>query len=415
MPRLRVIYLAGAGDAFHTFREWKDGRPDQRSSHVTYSSQFYDVCRELDAEALVLCSDPKGPDTPLSNGSITVERRPEWLDGVTRWRYQARQWDFARSVSRDVERFRANVLVTGDQPYLFLFAGLRLRGVSILHALHCKLWGPGAPRSATNRATMALLGLLYPNVCDGVLSVSEEINGQVRAISTRAGRQPPPIASFVPHYASEMYGGLPRPERGAVVRFAFAGRIEADKGVFNLLDIAVRLRARGRTDIVFDVCGSGSALEELRARVAAQRLESTFVLHGWCDHERLREIYGRSYAVVVPTTIHFVEGFNKVVVEAVLSGRPAITSSVCPVVKYVEPAVLQVPPDDSAAYERAIVQLADDPVTYERLRRACEPCGRRFLDENTSFRAALRHAFGAIVEGRSMSPRPIGSSAPSMP
>src|SRR5579872_2946971 len=72
MSRLRVVYLAGAGDAFHTFREWKDGRPDRKSSHVTYSSQFYDVCREFNADALVLCSNRNAPDPPLTNGSITL-------------------------------------------------------------------------------------------------------------------------------------------------------------------------------------------------------------------------------------------------------------------------------------------------------------------------------------------------------
>ena len=64
MSGMRVVYLAGAGDAFHTFREWKDGRPDAKSSHVTYSSQFYDVCRELGAGALVLCSNRNAPPEP---------------------------------------------------------------------------------------------------------------------------------------------------------------------------------------------------------------------------------------------------------------------------------------------------------------------------------------------------------------
>lgn len=404
---MRVVYLAGAGDAFHTFREWKDGRPDLKSSHVTYSSQFYDVCREFNAHALVLCSNRHAPDGPLTNGSITLEQRPDWLGGATRWRYQAQQWAFARSVIADVKRFGANLLVTPDHPHLFLYAGLRSSGVSIIQVLPCTLWATHAPRSAISRATTALLGLLYPNLCDGILTMSEDIDRQVKAVTRQAGRRTPPIATFFPHYRREMYDGLPPATRGQVVRFMFVGRVEADKGVFNLLDIAVRMRSAGRNDIAFEICGSGSALDELKARVQAANIASSFVINGWCDHQQLREVYARSYAVVVPTTIHFVEGFNQVVVEALLAGRPVITSNVCPAVQYVAPAVLQVPPDDGQAYERAILQLADNPQLHDRLRRECEPTCRKFLDEQTSFRAALRHAFAAVAEGRPMQPRPL--------
>lgn len=411
MSGLRVVYIAGAGDAFHTFREWKDGRTDAKSSHVTYSSQFYDVCRELDAQALVLCTNPNAPTEPLTNGSITLEPRPDWLQGTSRLRYQERQWAFSRSVIVDVERFGANVLITPDQPHLFLYGGVRLRGVSIIQVLQCTLWPTHARRSMTNRAVTSVLGALYPNVCDGILSMSAEIDRQVQAVTRRAGRKAPPIASFFPHYRPEMYGGLPPPERGAVVRFMFVGRVEADKGVFVLLEIARRLRERGRRDVAFEICGSGSALEELHDRVAAEKLESSFVINGWCDRERLREIYARSYAVVVPTTVHFVEGFNQVVVEALLAGRPVITSSACPAVEYVSPAILQVPPDDVGAYERAILQLADDVELHRRLQRACEPVCRKFLDESTSFRAALRHALTAVGDHRPMTPRPLPATA----
>ena len=407
MPRPRIVYVSGPGDAFYTFRRWKDGAPDLKSSHVTYSSQFYDVCRELGASALVLSTNAHAPADPLSDGSITLERRPDLLAGATRLRYQQRQWTFARSIVEDVRRFHANVLVVPDQPHLFLLGDLRLRGVKIIQVLHCTLWASRAQRSATSRVTTGLLGLSYPNVCDVVLSASEEINRQVRAVSRAWLRDPPPIVSFLPHYRPEMYGGLPPPERGAVARIMFVGRIEVDKGVFNLLEIATRLRSAGRTDVAFEICGSGSALEELRARVEARGLASTFVINGWCDHEQLRAVYARSYAVIVPTTVDFIEGFNQVVVEALLAGRPVVTSSVCPAVDYVAPAVLQVPPDDLAAYEAAILRLVDDRATHDRLRRACEPVCRKFLDGALSFRGALSHALTAVAGGHAVSPRPL--------
>jgi glycogen(starch) synthase len=359
----------------------------------------------------VLTSSARAPDEPLIHGDITLEKRPPWLDGVRGLGYQARQVAFARSVMADARRFGADLLLTLDQPHLFLYGPARARGLSIVQVLQCTLWPPFARRSVINRVTAGLLGLAYPSVCDAVLSMSEPIDRQVEAVSAAWRLRPPPLVNFLPHYRAEMYGGLPAPARGPVVRFMFVGRVEADKGVFTLLDIAGRLRAQGRNDIAFEICGAGAALDELTARTRERGLEETFVINGWCDRDRLREIYARSYAVVVPTTVTFVEGFNQVVVEALLSGRPVITSSVCPAVDYVAPAILQVPPDDAGAYERAILQLADDAATYERLRSACARVCRKFLDETTNFRSALRHTLGALAEGRPVTPRRLPATS----
>jgi glycosyltransferase involved in cell wall biosynthesis len=404
---LRIVFAAGPGDAFHTFREWNESRLDLDSSHVTYSRQFYDVCHKLEASALVLCCHPKAPRDPLTNGRITIARQPNFIAGKTRLRYQAAHWAYSRALMEAVERFRANVLLVPDYPHLFLLGRLRQRGVSVIQSLHCTLWPPHLRPSPTSRATTALLGLTYVRACDAILSASDEIDRQVAAITSRWRRPAPPIAGFLPHYLPEMYGGLRAPERGPVFRFMYVGRIEVEKGVFNLLEIATRLRDQGRCDIVFEICGWGSALDELRTCVSNRRLEASFVVHGKCERKQLREVYDRSYAVVVPTTVHFVEGFNQVVVEALLAGRPVITSRACPALSYVAPAVLQVPPDDLDAYQRAIVRLADDPVTYERLRAACEPTCRRFLDEETSFGRALQHVLSAVAREAPIESRPL--------
>ena len=40
----------------------------------------------------------------------------------------------------------------------------------------------------------------------------------------------------------------------------------------------------------------------------------------------MREMFRQAHVLIVPTTTDFIEGFNQVVVEGVLAGRPVITS-----------------------------------------------------------------------------------------
>jgi hypothetical protein len=66
-----------------------------------------------------------------------------------------------------------------------------------------------------------------------------------------------------------------------------------------------------------------------------------------------------------------------------------------------------VPPNDIAAYEAAIMELADDAEQYSELQHRSEQAGRRFLDERTSFKAALEHTLSAIARGERVSPLEI--------
>ena len=99
------------------------------------------------------------------------------------------------------------------------------------------------------------------------------------------------------------------------------------------------------------------ALTELKAAAESADLAERFRCHGHCNKPTMREMFARCHVVIVPTTSEFIEGFNQVVAEGVLSGRPVITSSVCPALDYVRDAVVEVPPDDVKGYGDAILKL----------------------------------------------------------
>src|SRR5439155_26694737 len=181
-------------------------------------------------------------------------------------------------------------------------------------------------------------------------------------LSQVAGGHPRPILEYLPLYRKDRIEPLPAPV-GRPFRLVFAGRVEAYKGAFELVELARRFK-RSRREILIEVCGDGRALPEVKRRLQEEELASHLAVHGYCMSDALREIYARANAVIVPTTSAFIEGFNMVVVEGVLAGRPVVTSAVCPAVHYLGDAVVQVSVDDIDAYERAVQRLADDPEFY---------------------------------------------------
>lgn len=113
-----------------------------------------------------------------------------------------------------------------------------------------------------------------------------------------------------------------------------------------------------------DCCGDGDALESLSQRIADLGLSDRVVLHGHCTAAEMTSFLGAAHAVVVPTTSRFLEGFNKVIAEGVLSGRPVVATSVCPSASLFPGAVRSIEPDSPAALAGALRDLAEQPASY---------------------------------------------------
>jgi glycosyltransferase involved in cell wall biosynthesis len=179
-------------------------------------------------------------------------------------------------------------------------------------------------------------------------------------------------------------------------RVFYAGRIERSKGVFDLLAIARRFKAQGIDDVVFDICGSGGAFDQLKANTQAAGVADRFLLHGYCNQPAMRRHYEASHVVIVPTTSDFVEGFNQVVAEAVLARRPVITSAVCPAIDYVREAAIEVPVDDVQAYGDAILALRNDPALLRAKIDACAALQAPYYDPARGWGAALEAALRSL-------------------
>jgi glycosyltransferase involved in cell wall biosynthesis len=267
---------------------------------------------------------------------------------------------------------------------------LPLFGIKVVPALHCVLWPKYRRPGRLARLIIALDKLLFTRAAAALLTASGDIDDQLSELAGKRSARLR-IAPFLPTYRSRHFSAPVAPPAAPPFRVLYAGRIVAEKGVFDLLKVAALLAADGRK-VEFDICGTGSALDEMQRRAQADGLSASIRFHGHCNRPTMVEMFQNAHAVIVPTTTDFVEGFNQVVAEAILAGRPVVTSDVCPAIKYVGDAVVAVPPDDVPAYAKAIARLSDDAAFYQHCAAACASARAQFFDESRGWAAALHSA-----------------------
>ncbi len=399
---LRILYAAGPGNVIGTYDYWVKGQDDPSQVSVTYSSQFYDVCQKLKAKAYVISSF--GERSRWQNEQFILENRPNFLQNTSGILYHLGQVAYGLRLIISAIGFRANVaIIDTGSTHWFMLSVLSWLGIQVIPSLHCTLWRKYEPQRRIERQILQLSRRFFAKDCAAILAVSQNIKGQVAQITQG---NPRPVVEFLPAYRSTEFANVTEPNlERSPFRVLFAGRIERNKGVFDLLAIAQRFAAQGRQDIIFEICGSGSALDDLRIAVAQADLRDTVICYGYCQKAEMRQRLSQSHVVIVPTRTEFVEGFNQVVAEGILAGRPVVTSSVCPALDYVQTAVVEVPPNDVKAYGDALLQLCDDRNFYEQKRRNCLSLQAQFYDPARSWNAALE---SILTERRSGS---LGNSS----
>ena len=383
---LRILYASGPEDIIEAYNYWINGGDAPSQVSVTFSSQFYEICRTLDAKGYAIAQSNKNEF--VQDDRFIVEHRRVPLPNALGIFYHLKQVWCGLQLLASAIRFRANVAVVNDGTtywfVLYLFSWL---GIKVIPTLHCMLWYKYLPPRLVDKLNLSVSRNLFASDCQGILVASQDIAKQIFQL-TRGKHQP--IFEFFSTYRRADFTNIPEPSVTSPFRVLFAGRIEPDKGVFDLLEIAKRFTSEGRQDIIFDICGEGSALESLRLAAHLSGVDNLFICHGYCTKPQMREMFSRSHVVIVPTRTEFIEGFNRVVCESILSGRPVVTSAVCPALSYVLDAAMQVPANDVKAYGDALLELCSDRQLYQQKRQACLIAQEQFYDTKKSWGATLK-------------------------
>jgi len=383
----RIAYLSGPSEAVSVYLEWSENQK-QNYFGTNYMKQFFQVCQELNAEAYVITT-VAGAYSIWQKDGLIIENRPlpSHFSGVM-YHLAMAGW-YARLAPKLIQ-FKPDVLIaTANQNYWFLLFYLRWLGIPIVPSFHCVLWPKFAP---VRRSWRALLGLnrfcIFKHV-KAALVASKDIAQQLFSLVGNINIE---VAEHLPTYPPSQFASIPSPSTvpHPPFRIFFAGRIEANKGIYDLVEIARRLEANRPGIFAFDICGEGGELESLRHLAVKFNLENVVTCHGYLDSQRLSAVLGSSHAVIVPTTSAFEEGFNMVCAEAVLAGRPVVTSPVCPALDYIRAAAIEVPPDNIEQYCQAILKLYDDAEFYEQKQRACATLQAQFYDPQNSWAEKLK-------------------------
>ena len=392
----QVIYCGGPGDIAGTMRSWISGKHDAKEVSDTYSGQFFDQIKARGLSALVISTHAR--KELLVEGLITIEHRPNKATGKTGLAYKLTYMSHWLGIIGTILRFRPRVVLIADLEHWWLLAIPAIFGIKVITDLQCTFWPRGYRSNALyERILQGLNGLFWRKIPVATICISPECERQVREMSYGQvkGRLLQARSSYQRADFSEI---IPQNWDADSFRLMFAGRVERNKGVFDLLDVMASLLADNHRKVLLDICGGGTALSEIKAEVDRRGLQSCINVLGQLNSSDMRAAYERCHVVVVPTTAYFPEGLNRVVVEGVLAGRPVVATTVCNAIDVFPRSVITVNCGDQLAMVTAIKRLASDNNYYESISESCAAEAEQFYDREQSWGAALGRALDLALK-----------------
>ena len=386
--RHRIFYLTGPADITSDYETWKK-RSARASSFGggVFMEQFFQFCHDINADAYLI-STATGKGERVQR--FILEYRNPNTDKLAGLRFHLRMFSFMIGILVAIVRFRPSLVLLGvADRYWFIFYIFYFTKIRFVPFYHGTLW----PRlksinelTFAQRTLLRMTGNFLKHRCQAVLSISDVIAGQLDQITAGAGLR---VVPFQPIYERELFKNISPPDWfKSPFRVMFVGRIATEKGVYLLLDVARLFRKKCCEGIVFDICGTGDELANVRHIVEREQL-SEIKLHGHCDREKLQAVCSESHVVIVPTTRDFPEGFNRVSIEAVLCGRPVIVSSAA-LERRVISAAIEIQAADVLGFADAIVGLREDRRLYEQRCAASVALQDCFYDKKEGWEQGLR-------------------------
>ncbi len=157
----------------------------------------------------------------------------------------------------------------------------------------------------------------------------------------------------------------------------FVGRVQYEKGVHLLVEVAHRLLSQG-CRAKFVLAGTGSMLDTLRERVATLGIQDSVVLSGYISDSVRDHLYQVADVAVFPSLY---EPFGIVALEAMAAGCPVIVSDVGGLGEVVEneETGIKIPANNLDVLESAIRYVLENPgAARARARHAEEHVCREY-------------------------------------
>jgi glycosyltransferase involved in cell wall biosynthesis len=171
---------------------------------------------------------------------------------------------------------------------------------------------------------------------------------------------------------------VPFAEREDVV--GFVGRLDKEKGIRELADVAKRLPE----GVTFRFVGDGPLYDWLATELADEIESGTVELAGWIDHEDVPTELNRMKLLVMPS--HPTEGLPTTILESLACGTPVYATPVSGV-----PNVVKEGETGFLIHSRepgTVVRDLEEILSNSEDLGAISSCGRALIEEEYSFKAA---------------------------
>lgn len=283
---------------------------------------------------------------------------------------------------RLVGEFHADVVHVHTEPWSLIAQQLiGLDTAVVIHAVESRYrdapWRLRVRRTGTRRVLTRASG--YLNWGHTGLRAAAEAGLPARTPRGVISGSPPDPSVFT---------RIPMPAYTGEVHVTFVGRLVPEKGLDTLLAAIATPGLRGKTRLT--VAGTGPESQALETLSRNLQVNAQFV--GGLDAPALHEVLGHSHVLVVPSRDIPVwsEQWGRVAVEAMMTGRPVITSDAGELPGLVGPGQITFPQNDHRALAERIQVLHNNPV---RLQEMADDAYRRSWSHRPDVLAVRLHDF----------------------
>jgi glycosyltransferase involved in cell wall biosynthesis len=394
MQSLKLFAALGPGDIVGAHRAQMSGKPIISETSIIYSGQLLNYCREQNIETLAISYNSRFDS--LRDGIFCIENRPRRWARAGGIKFHLSNISYAGYLAVRAWQFGADLaIIDSGSAHYFALAMFRVLGIPVAVNFHNTLWPNGfKPKQLVPRLLLSLDAWFFRRIAVGSIGVSPECGRQVRQL---VGGELP-FFEYRAQYHIEGFQFVQRDSERNPFHILFVGRVERNKGVLDIATMAERLRRKSTISVVFDVCGDGSALAELKRAINEKGVDDIVNVHGRLARPELLQMYARAHAVIVPTRSDFCEGLPMTCAEGILSGLPLITSRLSNVIPVLGPALVEAEPENIESYVLAILKLTEDRYLYEHLSAATPELARQFLNRAQSLPAAIDRLIAHVFQ-----------------
>ena len=312
---MKIMYIAGPANVYGTYKKWKENVPDENEVAVTYSKQFFNSIKKASIKAVVISWDKTQEEYEIKDGDfVFINKYMTNVEGNA-IKFNIGQYKYFYFLCEVLKKHKVDVIVATGGIKWYMFFYFKLLRKKIIISLHNLIWERSKNKKIFHRVFDFLGKKVINRHVDAALSLSVDTTKQLKEILKKDRCS---VVEFSPFFNREYFQSMKKAKaKDGKINVLFSGRIERDKGVYDLVEVIENVIKKNKKyeNIKVDICGTGSCLEELKNVVKEKKLENFIFIHG--------------HIVIVPTRSTFSEGFNKVVIEGTLSGAIVIASDSC--------------------------------------------------------------------------------------